>query len=309
MRRRNFFGALASAAACWPLPALAQQPGGVRHVGVIHGVSPNDVDAQARLAVFVQALQQSGWVDGRNVRIDSRWAGGDADNNRKNAMELVGLAPDAIVTTGNAIEPLLRATRTVPIVFVIVPDPVGSGIVDSLSRPGGNVTGFMQFEYSLCGKWPELMKQMAPDVKRVAVLRDPAEAAGIGQFAVIQSVARSVGVDVTPISLRDADGIERGIATFARSPSGGGLIVTAGALGAFNRDLIIALAARHKLPTLYSNRSYATAGGLMSYGADFMDQYRGAAGYVDRILKGEKPADLPVQAPNKYELVINLKTV
>jgi putative ABC transport system substrate-binding protein len=307
MRRRHFLRVLGGASAFWPLAAHTQQPVGVRRIGVIHGVGADDREAQARLAVFVQALQQSGWVDGRNLRIDIRWAGGSADNVRKQATELAGLAPDAILTTGRAVEALLQATRAVPIVFVIVPDPVGSGIVESLSRPGGNATGFMQFEYSLCGKWPELLKQIAPNVKRVAVLRDAAESAGIGQFAVIQSVASSVGVEVIPISLGDAGGIERGVAACARSPNGG-LILTAGALGAFNRNLVIALADRHKLPAIYPGRLYAAAGGLISYGPNFLDQYRGAAEYVDRILKGEKPADLPVQAPNKYELLINLKT-
>jgi putative ABC transport system substrate-binding protein len=247
-----------------------------------------------------------GWVDGHNVRIDVHWGEGNADTLAKHVAELASLAPEVILVTGQAVEQMLKATQAVPIVVLVVPDPVGAGIVESLSRPGGNAIGFMQFEYSLCAKWLELLKQIAPETKRVAVLRDPAAAAGIGQFAVIQSVAPSVGVEVSPISLRDA-GLERIIANFARAPNGG-LILTAGALGAFNRELIIALAARHKLPTIYFARYFVTDGGLASYGADFFEQYRGAAGYIDRILKGEKPAEMPVQAPTRYQLVINLRT-
>jgi putative ABC transport system substrate-binding protein len=257
---------------------------------------------------FVQALQQLGWIDGRNVRIEVRWAGGEAREIRRHANELVALAPDVIVATGNSsMPPLLQATQTVPIVFNNVADPVGSGFVDSLARPGGNVTGFIQFEYSLSGKWLELLKQIAPGVTRVAVLRDPAIPAGVGQFAIIQSVAPSVGVDVSSINMRDASEIERGVTAFARSPNSG-LILTASALAIVHRTLIIALAARHKLPAVYYRRYFATSGGLISYGYDVVQQYRGAASYVDRILKGEKPADMPVQAPTKYELVINLKT-
>ena len=242
------------------------------------------------------------------MRIDYRWGAGNADNIRKYAAELAALAPDVILATGTAaMAPLLQATRTVPIVFVIVADPVGAGFVDSLARPGGNATGFMQFEYSLSGKWLELLKQIAPGVTRAAVLRDPAITAGIGQFAVIQSVAPSVGVEVSPVNVRDAGEIERAVTAFARSPNGG-LIVTASALARVHRDLIVTLAARHKLPAVYYRRYFVTGGGLISYGPDFVDQFRRAAGYVDRILKGEKPADLPVQAPTKYELVINLKT-
>jgi len=279
----------------------------VRHVGVL--VAGADlVDARARHAAFLQGLQQLGWTDGRNVRIDTRWGSANADDIRKYAAELVALAPDVILASGNApVERLLQATRTMPIVFAIVLDPVGSGFVKSLSQPGGNATGFMQFEYSLTAKWLELLKQIAPGVKRAAVLRDSAVSAGIGQFAVIQSVAPSVGVEVSPINGRDASEIERAIAAFART-SNGGLVVTASALTAVHRDLIIALAARHKLPAVYPNRVFVTDGGLISYGADLADQFRRAAGYVDRILKGEKPAGLPVQAPTKYELVINLKT-
>ena len=265
-------------------------------------------EAQARHAAFLEALRQLGWTDGRNVRIEARWSAGDAAITRKYAAELVALAPDIIVAIGGAgAAAMLQATRSVPIVFVIVPDPVGSGFVESLAQPGGNATGFMLFEYGLSAKWLELLKEIAPGVTRAAVLRDPALAAGIGQFAVIQSVAPSVGVDVRAINLRDAAEIERSVAAFAQAPNGG-LILTAGALSAVHRDLIISLAARFKLPATYQERSYVAAGGLVSYGPNFVDQYRRAAGYVDRILKGEKPTDLPVQAPTKYELVINLKT-
>ena len=307
MKRREFIGLIGGAAA-WPSMARAQQPDRMRRIGVLVGASADGLDAQARQGAFLQGLQQLGWTDGRNVRIDTRWAGAKPDDIRKYAAELVALAPDVILAAGNApVERLLQATRTVPIVFVFAIDPVGSGIVDSLSQPGGNATGFMQFEYSLTAKWLELLKQIAPGVTRAAVLRDAAVAAGIGQFAVIQSVAPSVGVEVSPINGRDASEIERAIAAFART-SNGGLIVTASALAGVHRDLLITLAARHKLPAVYSNRVAVTAGGLISYGADLVDQYRRAAGYVDRVLKGEKPADLPVQAPTKYELVINLKT-
>jgi putative ABC transport system substrate-binding protein len=308
MRRREFILALGGAAVTWPLASRAQQADRVRRIGVLVGAGADGLDAQARQGAFLQGLQQLGRTDGRDVRIDTRWGAANTDDIRKYAAELVALAPDVILAAGNApVERLLQATRTVPIVFVIVIDPVGSGIVDSLSQPGGNATGFMQFEYSLTAKWLELLKQIAPSVTRAAVLRDSTVAAGIGQFAVIQSVAPSVGVEVTPINGRDAPEIERAIAAFARV-SNGGLIVTASALAGVHRDLLITLAARHKLPAVYSNRLFVAAGGLISYGADLVDQYRRAAGYVDRILKGEKPADLPVQAPTKYELVINLKT-
>jgi putative ABC transport system substrate-binding protein len=308
IERRQFIATLGSAAAMWPLTAHAQQGERMRRIGVLAPNSANDPDAQARHAAFLQELQQLGWTDGRNVRIDIRWSAGDATDTRKYAAELAALAPDVILAVGAAgAGAMLQATRTVPIVFVIVPDPVGAGFVDSLSRPGGNATGFMMFEYSLCGKWLELLKEIAPRVTRAAVLRDPALTAGIGQFAVIQSVAPSVGVDVSPINLRDAAEIERAVAAFARSANGG-LILTASALSAVHRDLIIALAARHKLPAVYQERYYVAGGGLVSYGPNFLDQFRRAAPYVDRILKGEKPADLPVQAPTKYELVINLKT-
>ena len=272
------------------------------------GIAANDPDAQALVAAFLQVFQQLGWTDGRNVQMEYRWGLGDAANLRKYAAELAALAPDVILASGtSALGPLLQATRTVPIVFVNVADPVGAGFVDSLARPGGNATGFMQFEYSLSGKWLELLKQIAPGVTRAAVLRDPALTSGIGQFAIIQSVAPSVGVEVSPVNVRDAGEIERAVAAFARS-SNGGLIVTSSALAVRHRELIISLAARHKLPAVYYRRYFVTGGGLISYGYDLVDQFRRAAGYVDRILKGEKPADLPVQAPTKYELVINLKT-
>jgi putative tryptophan/tyrosine transport system substrate-binding protein len=307
VKRREFITLLGGAAASWPLAARAQQPERMRRIGVLFGAGADDGDIQARHGAFLQALQQLGWTDNGNVRIDTRFGAGNANNIRRYSAELATLAPDVILATGNVVEQLLQATRAVPIVFVVVPDPVGAGYVDRLSRPGGNVTGFMQFEYSLTAKWLELLKQIAPGVTRAAVLRESALPAGIGQFAVIQYVALSVGMEVSPVNVSDAPEIERAIAAYARQPNGG-LIVTASALAAVHRDLIVTLAARHKLPAVYSQRHYAAAGGLISYGADFIDQHRRAAGYVDRILKGEKPADLPVQAPTKYELVINLKT-
>ncbi len=306
MRRRDFIKAIAGSAAAWPLAARAQQPERIRRIGVLMNV--DNVDQRASYAAFLQVLQQLGWTDGRNVRIDTRWAGGHASEIRKYATDMVALAPDVIVATGTAaMVPLVQATRTVPIVFANVADPVGAGFVDTMARPGHNATGFIQFEYTLSGKWLELLKQIAPGVTRVAVLRDPNIPSGIGQFAVIQSVAPSLGVEVTAIDVRDADEIERAVTTFAHSPNGG-LILTASALAVTHRELIVALAAQYKLPAVYYRRYYVDRGGLISYGYDVVQQYRGAAGYVDRILKGEKPADLPVQAPTKYELVINLKT-
>ncbi len=305
--RRQFTSLLGGAAVAWPLAARAQQGERMRRVGLLQGLAAEDPLAQANNAAFLQGLQQLGWTDGRNVHIDFRWGAGNVADMRKNAAELVALAPDVILAVGQAVEPLLQATRTVPIVFVIVPDPVGSGFVDSLSQPGGNATGFMTFEYSLCGKWLELLKEIAPGVTRAAVLRDPAISSGIGQFAVIQSVAPSIGVDARPTSVHDAAEIERGIAAFARSANGG-LIVTYSVLAAVHRDLIVTLAARYKMPAVYYDRPFVADGGLISYGQNFRDEFRQAAGYVDRILKGEKPADLPVQAPTKYELVVNLKT-
>jgi putative ABC transport system substrate-binding protein len=272
------------------------------------GSDENDPDAQANGLAFVHVMQQLGWVQGRNLQIDYFWGRGQPEAVQQHAANLAALAPDVVVSSGTAsLGFLLRATRTVPIVFVNVADPVGSGFVDSLSRPGGNATGFMQFEYSLSGKWLEVLKQIAPDVTRAAILRDAALPSGIGQFAVIQSVAPSVGLEVKPINMRDAAEMQGDIAAFARSPTGG-LVVTSSALALHHRELIIALAARQKLPAVYYRRYFITSGGLISYGPDLADQYRRAAGYVDRILKGEKPADLPVQAPTKYELVINLKT-
>ena len=308
MRRRDFIKVIAGSAAAWPLAAHAQQPERMRRIGVLMGPSANDPEAQARIAALLQGLQQLGWAVGRNVRVDIRWAAGNAEDSRRYAAELVALASDVIVANGSmSMVPLLQATRSVPIVFVVVPDPVGAGNVDSLARPGGNATGFMSFEYGMGAKWLELLKQVQPSVTRVAVIRDPAITAGAGQFGAVQSVGPSVGVEVSPISARDAPEIERAIAAFARS-SNGGLVVTQSALTTVHRDLIVTLAARHKLPAVYYERHFVTAGGLISYGPDFIDQHRQAATYVDRILKGEKPADLPVQAPTKFELVINLKT-
>ena len=308
MRRREFIRLVSGAAAAWPFTVRAQQGDRIRRIGVLTGTRADDLEFKARRAAFEQALQQLGWTQGRNVRIDYRSAGGDAATSRKQAEELIALAPDVIVSSGSfSTGHLLQVTHTVPVVFAIVPDPVGSGFVDSLSQPGRNATGFMQFEYGLSGKWLELLKEIAPNLTRAIVLWDPAIAGGIGQFAIIQSVATPAGVDLKPVNLGDAGEIERAITAFARAPNGG-LIVTASALSTVHRDLIVKLAARHKLPAVYYERFFVASGGLISYGANYTDQYRRAAGYVDRILKGEKPADLPVQAPTKYELVINLKT-
>jgi putative ABC transport system substrate-binding protein len=307
MRRRTFIAALGSAAA-WPVVSRAQSER-VRRIGILGGV--DNADRRASNAAFVEALQQLGWTNGRNVQIETRWAASTASDFR-NATDLVALAPDVIVAFGIvSLGWLLQATHTVPIVFANITDPVGAGLVKSMARPGGNATGFVNYEYTLSGKWLELLKEIAPSVTRTAVLRDlsgPSLTSGIGQFAVIQSVAPALGVDVTAINLSDADGdIERAVTAFASSPNGG-LILTGSALSVTHRELIIALAAKHKLPAVYYRRYYVASGGLISYGYDIRQQFRGAAGYVDRILKGEKPADLPVQAPNKYELVINLKT-
>jgi putative ABC transport system substrate-binding protein len=267
-----------------------------------------ETDQQAGVAVFKEVLRQLGWIDGRNVRLEVRWAGADPAKARRDAEELVALQPDVIMVTGAlGLQTLSQATRSVPIVFNSIADPVGSGFIDSLARPGGNATGFVLFDYGLTAKWMELLKQIAPTVTRVAVLRDPGLTVGVGQFAVIQYVAPSVGMDVTAISMRDAQEIEQDIAKFASSPNGG-LILTASALSVVRRDLVVGLAAKHKLPAVYHRRYFVTGGGLMSYGSEVEEQFRGAAGYVDRVLKGEKPADLPVQAPTKYEMVINLKT-
>ena len=308
MRRREFITLVGGGAVAWPLAARAQQGERMRRIGVLLPASADDLRFQTLVGAFLQGLALLGWSIGRNVRIDQRWwAGGDADTMRKYAAELVALAPDVILAHGDStVGPLLQATRTVPIVFPVLGDPVAAGYVESLARPGGNVTGFMIFEYSMGGKWLELLKQIAPGVTRAAVLRDPTQS-GASQFTAIQTVAPSLRVEVSPVNTRDAGEIERAVAAFARAPNGG-LIVTAGAAVTLHRELIITLAARHKLPAVYYERFFAVAGGLISYGPDYVDQYRRAAGYVDRILKGEKPADLPVQAPTKYELVINLKT-
>jgi putative tryptophan/tyrosine transport system substrate-binding protein len=306
MRRREFFTLLSGAAAL-PLAARAQQPERMRRIGVLMNRAADNPDGQTRLAAFQQALQQLGWNDGRNVRIDIRWGADDAERERRYAAELVALAPDIIFASGTvSVTALGHVTRTLPIVFAGVTDPVGTGFVDSMARPGGNITGFMSLEYSLGGKWLELLKEVAPGVKRAAVLRDPANPSGIGEFSAIQTVAPSLGVEVSAVNVRDAGEIERSIAAFARSANGG-LVVGASAIATVHNDLVITLAARHKLPAVYSNRFAVTGGGLISYGSDVIDQFARAAGYVDRILKGEKAADLPVQAPTKYELVVNLK--
>jgi putative ABC transport system substrate-binding protein len=276
---------------------------------MLEAISADTPSAKARNAAFLEGLQQSGWTPGRNVRLEMRWGGGDQTATRRHAMELAALDPDVIVAGGGAaVEAMLKVTDTIPIVFVIVPDPVGSGVVESLSRPGSNATGFMMFEYNLCGKWLELLKEIAPRVTHAAVLRDPGTAAGIGQFAVIQSVAPSVGIEVSPIGLREPAQIERVIETFAQKWSNAGIILTASSTGAANVNLIMAAALRYRLPAVYIQRPFVVAGGLISYGPNFADQYRRAADYVSRVLKGEKPADLPVEAPTKYELAINLKT-
>jgi putative tryptophan/tyrosine transport system substrate-binding protein len=305
VRRREFIRLLGGIAVI-PLGAHAQEGGRMRRVGII--MPYDNTDQRENLVVFLQVLQQSGWVDGRNVRIETRWAGGNAAEIRKHTDDLVALAPDVIFANGTASLPLLMlATRSIPIVFANVADPVGAGFVDTMARPGRNATGFVQFEYSLSGKWLELLKQVAPNVTRVAVLRDQNITSGIGQFAVIQAMAPAVGMEVSAISVADAGEIERGIATFARSPNGG-LILTASALAAVHGESIIGLADQYRLPAVYYRRYFAKKGGLIAYGYDIVQQFRGAADYVDRILKGAKPADLPVQAPTKYELAVNLKT-
>ena len=311
MRRRDFIAALGGAAASsvsWPLAARAQQPERMRRIGVLLPATADNAQFQSWVGAFLQELGRSGWIIGRNVHIDTRWTTADANAIRRHAAELAAIAPDAILAHGAAtVGPVLDATRTVPIVFPVAADPVGAGFVESLARPGGNATGFLVFEYSLSGKWLELLKEIAPGVTRAAVLRNPATSTGIGQFGVLQAVAPSLRMEVNPFNVRDAGEIERAVATFARTPNGG-LIVTASGPAVLHRDLIITLAARHKLTAVYFERTFVVAGGLVSYGPDFVDQYRRAAGYVDRILKGEKPADLPVQAPTRYELIVNLKT-
>jgi putative tryptophan/tyrosine transport system substrate-binding protein len=308
VRRREFISLLGGAAVTWPLAARAQQPDRMRRIGVLLPATADDLRFQTLVGAFLQGLALLGWSIGRNVRIDPRWATPNAAEIRRHAAELASLAPDVILAHGaGAVGALLQATRTVPIVFPIAGDPVGAGFVDSLARPGGNATGFMTTEYSMGGKWLELLKQIAPSVTQAAVLRDPTLGSGTSLFAAIQTAAPLLRVQVNPVNMRDAEEIERAVAAFARSPNGG-LIVPGSGLAVLHRDLIIMLAARHKLPAVYFERFFAAAGGLISYGPDQVDQYRRAAGYVDRILKGEKPADLPVQAPTKYELVINLKT-
>jgi putative ABC transport system substrate-binding protein len=308
MRRREFITLLGGTAAAWPVAARAQQGERLRRIGILLPAAADDAEFKALVGAFLQALALSGWTIGHNVRIDTRFATTNAAEIRRHAAELVALAPDVILAHGGAtVGPLLQATRSVPIVFPVIGDPVAAGFVDSLARPGGNATGFMTFEYSMAGKWLELLKQIAPDVTRVAVLRDPANTTGPAQFGVIQAVAPSLRVAINPVSMRDAGEIERAVAAFMRSPNGG-LIVTEGGLAFLHRDLIVTLAARHKLPAVYFDRAFVAAGGLVSYGPVYVDQYRRAAGYVDRILKGEKPADLPVQAPTRYETVLNLKT-
>jgi putative tryptophan/tyrosine transport system substrate-binding protein len=307
MRRREFITILGTSAAVWPLATRAQPGEGIRRIGILMSTAADDPEGQGRIGAFLQALQHLGWTDGRNLRIETRWTAGNAANVRKHVADLLSLAPDVILASASTnAAALQQATRTVPIVFAMALDPVGGGIVEGMARPGGNVTGFMQFEYSLSGKWLELLKQIAPNLTRVAVLRDATNASGIGQFAVIQAVAPPLKVEVIPVNIRDATEIERALTAFARS-SNGGLVVTGGQATA-HRDLVITLAARHKLPAVYPYRYFVTGGGLLSYGPDLLDQHRLAAGYVDRILRGEKPSDLPVQAPVKYETVLNMKT-
>jgi putative tryptophan/tyrosine transport system substrate-binding protein len=308
LKRREFISLLGCSAAAWPLAARAQQGERMRRIGMLQGLAANDPEGRDRFDALLHALQQLGWTDGRNIQIVHRFTDGDIDRARAYAAELVALAPDLVVTSGaSTVGVMLQVSRAVPVVFVGAADPVGAGFVDSLARPGGNVTGFTSYEYSMSGKWLELLKEIAPRVKRVAVLRDPDISAGTGQFASIQTAAPSLGVELTPINVRDPAEIERSVAAFVRSGDGG-LIVTTSASVLAHRDLIITLAGRHKLPAVYYARLYVTVGGLASYGPDYVDQYRRAAEYVHRILRGEKPADLPVQAPTKYELVINLKT-
>jgi putative ABC transport system substrate-binding protein len=307
VRRREFI-TLLGGAVTWPLAAWAQQSERMRRIGMMLPASSDDPEYQVRIGALLQELQRLGWTIGRNIRIDTRWTRGDAEDARRYAAELVALNPDVILATGiSTVAPLLQLTRTVPIVFPAVSDPVAAGVVESLARPGGNATGFLAFEYSLSGKWPELLKQIAPTVRRAAILRDPATPSGIGQFGIIQAVASLVGLEVFPVHIRDAAAIESALATLARSQNGG-VIVGSSGRATFHQTRIISLAAEHKLPAIYWDRALVAAGGLMSYGPNFLDQHRRAAGYVDRILRGEKPGDLPVQAPTRYDLVINLKT-
>jgi putative ABC transport system substrate-binding protein len=308
LKRRDLITLFGSAVAAWPLAARAQQTERVRRIGVLMNLAADDSEGKARVATFLRRLQELGWTEGSNVLIDTKWAAADADGYRRSATELIVLRPDVILAVGtSAVAPLQAATRDVPIVFVNIIDPVGAGLVASLARPGGNISGFTLYEYGMSGKWLEMRKEMVPRVTRAAVLRDPAGAPGIGQFAALQAMAPSVRVELSPVDVRDSGETERAIAAFARS-SDGGLIVTASPSAAVHRDRIITIAARHQLPAVYPFRYFVTSGGLISYGPHSIDPYRQAAGYVDRILRGEKPGDLPVQAPTKYELVINLKT-
>jgi putative ABC transport system substrate-binding protein len=306
MRRRTFIS-LVGGAAVWPFAARAQQGERMRHIGVLMSLAADDAQGQARLAAFLQGLQQLGWIDGRNVRIDTRWGAGDADRTRRYAAELVALAPDVILATGSpTVVALQQATRSAAIVFADVGDPVGQGFVETLARPGGNTTGFMLFEYTMGGKWLELLKEIAPGVTRAGVLRDTASSVAVGQLGAIQAAAAALGVELSPLGMRDAGEVERSISRFARSANGG-LIVVATTLALVHRDSIISLAAHYRLPAVYFGRDFVAGGGLIAYGPNQIDPCRRAASYVDRILKGEKPGDLPVQAPTKYELVINLK--
>jgi putative tryptophan/tyrosine transport system substrate-binding protein len=308
MRRRDFIKAIGGSAAAWPLAAHAQQPDRQRRVGILLPASADDAVWQDRLGTFLQGLGLLGWTIGRNLRTDTRWATTNAGEIRRHAAELAALAPDAILAGGtSSVGELLKATRSVPIVFTLANDPVGAGFVDSLARPGGNATGFMNWEFSIAAKWLALLKQIAPGVTRVAVLRDASQEFTINAFAAIQTVAPSLGMEVIPVNMRDAGEIEQSVANFARAPNGG-LIPSPSAAGVRHRDLIVTLAARHKLPAIYWERFFVAAGGLISYGPDALEEFRQAASYVDRVLKGEKPADMPVQAPTKYQLVINLKT-
>lgn len=307
MRRRDFITLIGGASAAWPLAVQAQQPKRTRHVGMLTTLGTDDPEAQTRIALFKQTLHELGWVVDRNLKIDIRQVGSDVDRAQSYATELVALAPDVILTIGSAMIGLLQqATHTIPIVFVNAPDPVGAGFVQTMAHPGGNITGFSNFEYGMSGKWAELLKQVAPNVSRALMLRDPTSAAGIGQFAAARSVAQSIAIELTPVDVRDNDEIERRVAAFARTGNGG-MIVTSGGTGA-RRSVIVSLAARYKLPAIYPYRYYAVDGGLIAYGPSTLDPIRRAAGYVDRILRGEQPADMPVQAPTKYELIINLKT-